>query len=212
MKPSNFLGYTSFTHYVHTTFSSSGVDTKLLLTNSFLIGFFLETFDFIESYIWYSSSALLFLLGVMTADWVFAVVRAVKKAKRYYERTGEIDPGGGFSTSKAMHFMMKLVSIILVLTFLFNLSPVLSSMKLIAVEPTMVAYFSKVAYLYLLMVNAISTLVHMNMLGLLPSKFATFLTKYFDLHKVKMEKDLDQMLEKTYKDGIIQSKTDRLPH
>lgn len=202
MKP-HFLGFISLHGFLTGVFG----DLKQYKMNHILPLVILGTsfISFIEQWIWTPAWSLLLFSVVYILDFFAAVAVSIKKRRKIEEDEHKHplldddaffkDIREGISTRKALRAGLSLMASLIVIAIIFNLEKLIEPLG-----DSSMTIFSTIAigfFVYWVLINIVSTLKHLSILGVVPKGMVDFFIKYVDTHKniiskkIKKEEDAD---------------------
>jgi hypothetical protein len=180
----SFMGFEGFGEIIEAMFKPHQLQLKNLIILAMTVTLLLNFVPVLEAWIWSPFWTLVVFYVVVVWDFISAVAANNKK-------TGE-----GFITQKAKKVPIVIFSYTLLFIVLHLLGRVVEAMGVgDLLNPVAFDYLAKGVYFLCFFINFLSALKHMSMLGLLPASVTSFISKFIDIHKNKIEQGVVQASE-----------------
>lgn len=174
-----FMGFTSFTDLFQQMFKYNQVNMSKLLNLATFMTLILLFFPFLEQWVWTPFWTLIVFFGVVLLDFITAVASSWNEKR--------------FVTSKAIKVPFTLISYFILFAVLHSLGKVVESFELGHIlNPVAFRFLAISTYFLCFAINLLSALKHMAKLGLIPPAVARFIEKFIDIHKNKLDAQLDK--------------------
>lgn len=141
---------------------------------------------FLETYIWSPFWTIIVFLAVVLLDFITAVASSWRQTK--------------FVTEKAIKVPFVIAAYVVLFAILHSLGRVVEAFNMgDLLNPIAFDYLAKSVYFLCFAINLTSSLKHMANMGLLPRAVATFIAKFIDIHKNRLNKELESESKKKLK-------------
>lgn len=177
-----FFGFTGVFDLLNSMFKYNQVNISKALNLAFIMTFILLFAPFLEHYIWSPMWTLFVFYAVVSLDFITAVAASWNEKK--------------FVTQKAIKVPFVMVSYFILFAILHSMGKVVEAFELGDIlNPSAFRFLSISVYFMCLFINLLSSLKHMSKLGLIPKAVAVYIERFIDVHKNKMEKQIDSYSE-----------------
>ncbi len=151
-----------------------------ILNLAYIMTLILLFTPFLEKYIWSPFWTILFFYAVIMLDFVTAVAASWDEKK--------------FVTQKAIKVPVVVMAYTMLFIVLHSMSRVVEAFNLVSVlNPDAFRYLAITTYFLCLFINFLSAIKHMSKLGLIPTVVSKYIEKFIDVHKNKMNSDVDDI-------------------
>ena len=174
------LGFTDGYDLLRTMFKYHQINISKILNLAYIMTLVLLFTPFLEKYIWSPFWTLLFFYAVIMLDFVTAVASSWEERK--------------FVTQKAIKVPVVIMAYTMLFLVLHSMSRVVEAFNLVSVlNPDAFRYLAITTYFLCVFINFLSALKHMSKLGLIPKAVSKYIERFIDVHKNKMNNDVDDI-------------------
>jgi len=174
------LGFTDGYDLLRTMFKYHQINLTKILNLAYIMTLILLFTPFLEKYIWSPFWTILFFYAVIMLDFVTAVAASWDEKK--------------FVTQKAIKVPVVVMAYTMLFIVLHSMSRVVEAFNLVSVlNPDAFRYLAITTYFLCLFINFLSAIKHMSKLGLIPTVVSKYIEKFIDVHKNKMNSDVDDI-------------------
>ena len=174
------LGFTDGYDLLRTMFKYHQINISKILNLAYVMTLVLLFTPFLEKYIWSPFWTILFFYAVIMLDFVTAVAASWDEKK--------------FVTQKAIKVPVVVMAYTMLFIVLHSMSRVVEAFNLVSVlNPDAFRYLAITTYFLCLFINFLSAIKHMSKLGLIPTVVSKYIERFIDVHKNKMNSDVDDI-------------------
>ena len=174
------LGFTDGYDLLRTMFKYHQINISKILNLAYVMTLVLLFTPFLEKYIWSPFWTILFFYAVIMLDFVTAVAASWDEKK--------------FVTQKAIKVPVVVMAYTMLFIVLHSMSRVVEAFNLVSVlNPDSFRYLAITTYFLCLFINFLSAIKHMSKLGLIPTVVSKYIERFIDVHKNKMNSDVDDI-------------------
>ena len=135
---------------------------------------------FLEEYVWSPFWTIIVFLAVVLLDFITAVASSWRERK--------------FVTEKAIKVPFVICAYVVLFAVLHSLGRVIEAFNMgDMLNPIAFDYLAKSVYFLCFAINLTSALKHMANMGLLPKAVSTFIGKFIDIHKSRIDSQLEKI-------------------
>lgn len=174
------LGFTDGYDLLRSMFKYHQINISKILNLAYIMTLILLFTPFLEKYIWSPFWTILFFYAVIMLDFVTAVAASWEEKK--------------FVTQKAIKVPVVIIAYTMLFVILHSMSKVVEAFNLVSVlNPDAFRYLAITTYFLCLFINFLSAIKHMSKLGLIPTAVSKYIERFIDVHKNKMNNDVDDI-------------------